>query len=70
MGFPSNTSGKKNPPANAGDIRALGLIPESGRSPERGHGSLFQYSCMENFRDRRAWQATVPSVSKSQTQLK
>ena len=24
----------KNPPANAGDIRDAGSIPESGRSPE------------------------------------
>ena len=24
----------KNPPANAGDIRDVGLIPGSGRSPE------------------------------------
>ena len=28
----------KNPHANAGDIRDLGLIPESGRSPGGGHG--------------------------------
>ena len=27
----------KNPPANAGDIRDMGLIPESGRSPGGGH---------------------------------
>ena len=29
----------KNPPANAGDIRDLGLIPGSGRSPGGGHGN-------------------------------
>ena len=28
----------KNLPANAGDIRDLGSIPGSGRSPGRGHG--------------------------------
>jgi len=28
----------KNPPANAGDVRDVGLIPESGRSPG-GHGN-------------------------------
>ena len=29
----------KNPPANAGDVRGVGSIPESGRSPGGGHGS-------------------------------
>ena len=33
----------KNLPANAGDIRDVGLIPELGRSPQVGHGNLFQY---------------------------
>ena len=31
--FPSSTSGKKNLPANAGDIRDSGSIRGSGRSP-------------------------------------
>ena len=38
----------KNPPANAGDIRDVGLIPGSGRSPGGGHGNPLQYSCLEN----------------------
>ena len=29
----------KNPPVNAGDIRDVGSIPESGRSPGGGHGN-------------------------------
>ena len=29
-----------------------------------------QYSCLENPKGRGAWQATVHSVAKSQTQLK
>ena len=29
----------KNPPASAGDIRDLGLIPGSGRAPEGRHGN-------------------------------
>ena len=29
----------KNLPANAGDIRDVGSIPGSGRSPEGGHGN-------------------------------
>ena len=38
----------KNPPANAGDIRDMGLIPGLGRSRGGGHGNQLQYSCMEN----------------------
>ena len=34
-GFPGGASGK-NPPANAGDIRDVGLIPELRRSLEEG----------------------------------
>ena len=29
----------KNPPASAGDIRDIGLIPGSGKSPGGGNGS-------------------------------
>ena len=47
----------KNLPANAGDARDAGLIPESGRSPGGGHGNPLQYSCLENPMDRGAWQA-------------
>ena len=32
----------KNPPANAGDIRDMGPIPGSGRSPGGGHGNTLQ----------------------------
>ena len=42
----------KNLPANAGDIRYLGLIPGSGRSPGEEHGNLLQYSCLEDPMDR------------------
>ena len=35
-----------------------------------GHGSLLQYSCLENPMDRGAWWATVYRVTKSQTHLK
>ena len=60
----------KNPPANAGDGRDVGLIPGSGRSPGGGNGNLLQYSCLENPMDRGAWQATVHRVAKSWTRLK
>ena len=45
--FPDGTVAK-NPPANAGDIRDLGLIPGLGRSPGGGHGNPLHYSCLEN----------------------
>ena len=57
----------KNPPANAGDVRDVGSIPGSGRSPAGGHGNLLQYFCLENPMDRGAWQATVHGVRKSWT---
>ena len=33
----------KNPPHKAGDIRDVGLIPESGTSPGGAHGNSLQY---------------------------
>ena len=49
----------ENPPANAGDSRDAGSIPELGRCPGVGSGNLLQYSCLKNSMDRGAWQATV-----------
>ena len=60
----------KNLPANAGDARDVGSIPGSGRSSGGKNGSPLQYSCLENFMDRGAWQATVHGVAKSQTWLR
>ena len=60
----------KNLPANAGDARDVGSIPGSGRSSGGENGSPLQYSCLENFMDRGAWQATVHGVAKSQTWLR
>ena len=60
----------KNPPANVGDIRALGSIPGLGRFPGEGNGNPLQYSCLENPMDRRAWRAAVHRVAKSWTRLK
>ena len=37
----------KKPPANAGGIRDMGLIPGLGRSPGEVHGNPLQYSCLE-----------------------
>ena len=57
----------KNLPGNSGDVRDMGLIPGSGRSPGGGHGNPRQYSCLENPMDREAGQATVYRVAKSWT---
>ena len=55
----------KNPPAGAGDVRDVGLIPGLGRSPGGGHGNPLQYSCLRNLVDRGAWQGTVYKVIES-----
>ena len=60
----------KNPPANAGDIRDMGSVTGSGRSPGGGNGNLLQYSCLENPIDSGAWQDTVHGVTKSWIPLK
>ena len=60
----------KNSPANAGDIRDSVLILGSGRCPGGGHGNPLQYFCLENPRDRGAWQATVHGFTKSWTHVK
>ena len=57
----------KNLPVKAGDTRQVSSILGSGRSPGEGNGYPLQYSCLENSMDRRAWQATVHGVAKSQT---
>ena len=57
-GFPGG-SVVKNLSANAGDIRDMGSIPVSGRSPGGGNGNPFQYSCLGNPMDRGAWWVTV-----------
>ena len=60
----------KNLLANAGDIRDVGSIRGSGRSPGEENGNLLQYSCLENSTDRGAWWATVHRVANSHTPLK
>ena len=60
----------KNLPANAGDVRDVGSIPASGRSPGEAHGNPLQYSFLENPIDRGAWWVTVHRVPKGWTRLK
>ena len=69
MGFPVALV-VKNPPANAGDRRDMGSIPVLGISPGGGQGNSFQYSCLEDPMDRKAWWAIVYGVAKSRTGLK
>ena len=49
-GFPGG-SVRKESACNAG---GLGSIPGLGRSPGGGHGSLLQYSCLENLNGQRS----------------
>ena len=54
----------KESACNEGDLDSiLGL----GRSPGEESGNLFQYSCLENSMDRRAWQAIAHGVTNSWT---
>ena len=59
----------KSPPANAGDVRDVGLIPGSGKTPGGGNGNPLQYSGLENPMDGGARWATVHGATKSRTQL-
>ena len=60
----------KNLLDNTGDLRDVGSISGSGRSPRGGHSNPFQYSCLGNPMDRGAWWATVHRVTQSRTWLK
>ena len=57
-------------PRYVGDLRDMGSIPPSGRSPGGEPGNPLQYFCLENPMDRGGWWATVHGVPKSQTWLK
>ena len=58
----------KNLPASAGDERDMGSIPRWGRSPGEGNGNPLRYACLENPKDKGAWQAAVHGVTKGWTQ--
>ena len=68
FGLPSG-SVVKNLPANTGDTRDVGSILGSGRSPGEGNGNPFQYSCLGNPMDGRAWKAAVHGVAEGRTWL-
>ena len=65
LGFPGGSDSKES----ACNVEDLSSIPGSERSPGEGNGNPLQYFCLENPRDRGAWQATVHGAAKSQTQL-
>ena len=54
----------QNLPTNAGEVRDVGSIPGSGRSPEGGHGNPFQFSCLENPMNTGACQATAHGLQR------
>ena len=66
LGFPGSSNSK----TSACNARDPGEIPGSGRSPGERNGNPLQYSYLENFIDRGAWQATVHGTTKSWTQLR
>ena len=59
QGFPGGSAGKEST-CNAGDP---GSILGLGRSPGEGNGNPFQYSCLGNPMDSRAWRAAVHGVA-------
>ena len=59
----------KNPSAKARNVRGAASIPLSAGSPGAGNGNWLQCSCLENFTDWGAWQATVHAVEKTQRWL-
>ena len=65
MGFPGGSDSRES----ACSVWDPGSIPGLGRSPGEENGNPLQYSCLGNPTERGAWWATVPEVTKSQTQL-
>ena len=49
--------------------RRPGFYPWIGKIPWEGNGNPLQYSCLEKFIDRRAWQAIVHGVAWNWAQL-
>ena len=65
ISFPGGSNGKESA-CNTGDPS---LIPVSGGSPGEGNGNRLQYSWLENFMGRGAWQATVHGVTAERLSL-
>ena len=56
----TDDSDSKESACNVGDLSS---IPGLGRYPGEGNGNPFQYSCLKNPMERRAWPATVHGVT-------
>ena len=65
-GFPGGSDGKEC----ACNARDQPSIPEARRYSGERNGYPLQYSCLENFMDRGAWQTALHRVTKSQTRQK
>ena len=61
--------GIKNSPANTGDTRDMGSIPESGRSLGVGNGNQPYHSCLGESHGQSSLVGYSPEVAKSQTRL-
>ena len=61
----------KNLPANAGDMKDLGLIPGTRRYPGERNGNPLQYSFLENYMERTlvSYSQSLRGVTKSQIGL-
>ena len=57
----------KSLPAMQETTGDVGSIPESEMLPGVGHGNPLQYFCLRNSMDRGAWEATVQTVTESDT---
>ena len=68
-GLPQWLSGQESA-CKVGDTGGVGWVPGLGRSLGGGNGTLLQYSCLGNPKDRGAWRATVHGVAKNWTQLR
>ena len=61
--IPGVSSGKETP-TSAGDLDS---VPGLGRSPGEGNGNPLQYSGLENWMNRGAWQAAVHGITEKST---
>ena len=59
FGLPLGSDGNESA-CNAGD---QGSIPGLGRSPGEENVNPLQYSCLENFMDRKSWWAIVHAAT-------
>ena len=63
MGFPGGSVVQNQPDKQ----ETAAMIPGLERSPGEVNGNSLQYSCLECYMGRGAWQAIVHGVAKSRT---